>query len=599
MPHITVLTEDVINKIAAGEVIERPASVVKELVENALDAHATRIIVEIKWHGKELIRVTDNGEGMDEEDAQNCILRHATSKIKDTDDLFAITTLGFRGEALSSIAAVSRLTLRTKQKEKMEGIQISVEGGVLSSQSFIAMDQGTSMEIRDLFYNTPARKKFLKTDTVELRHIIDVVSRYALLHPTIALTLRHEGRELVHSPSVEDMRSNIASLYGILLAKELLEVQYDEQGIKVDGFISPPYRTRGDKSLKELFVNGRWVRNEDIMNAVYEGYHAALFVGTHPVVFLQVDVDPRTIDVNVHPTKAEIKIEQKEKVCEAVSRAVRQALEKNNIIPQVNPMMEQQATLGAGMPSVLKSSAAGESYYSFEPSAQTVFRVAEGAAAMMPPEDLGNHPNYSIEQEEITWKQPISMFPALRLLGQVHKTFFVAETLGGVYYIDQHAAHERVLYERFMEQYLKQGVEVQQLLQGEIIQFTAAETAVVEEQREELEQFGFQLEPFGTNTFVLKTIPLLFGRQQRKEVLYDVLEMLKERKQKIGEAKEEIITRMACRAAVMAGEELTIVEMEHILRELGETQFPFTCPHGRPTILKVSVEELQKKFKRI
>ncbi|MEK6901081.1 MAG: DNA mismatch repair endonuclease MutL, partial [Nanoarchaeota archaeon] len=402
--------------------------------------------------------------------------------------------------------------------------------------------------------------------------------------------------ELVHSPSVEDMRSNIASLYGILLAKELLEVQYDEQGIKVHGFISSPYRTRGDKSLQELFVNGRWVRNEDIMNAVYEGYHAALFVGTHPVVFLRVDVDPHTIDVNVHPTKAEIKIEQKEKVCEAVSRAVRQALEENNVIPQVNPVMEQQATLGTGMSSALESSAAKESYYSFEPSAQTVFRVAEGAAAMMPSDDFGNGP---IEQEETTWKQPVSVFPAFRLLGQVHKTFFVAETLGGVYYIDQHAAHERVLYERFMEQYMKQGVEVQLLLQGEIIQFTAAETAVVEEQREELDQFGFQLEPFGTNTFVLKTIPLLFGRQQRKEVLYDVLEMLKERKQKVGETKEEIITRMACRAAVMAGEELTIVEMEQILRELGETQFPFTCPHGRPTILKVSVEELQKKFKRI
>ena len=384
MPQITILTEEVINKIAAGEVIERPASVVKELVENSLDAHATRILVEIKGYGTELIRITDNGEGMDEEDARNCVLRHATSKIRNTDDLFAITTLGFRGEALSSIAAVSRLTICTKQKEQLEGIQLSVESGIIFSTSVIAMDQGTCIKVKDLFYNTPARKKFLKTDAVELRHIIEVVSRYALLHPTTSMTLLHEGKELVHSPSVEDMRSNIASLYGTQLAKELLEVQYEGEGMQIHGFISPPYRTRSDKSLQELFVNGRWVHNEDIMNAVYEGYHATLFVGTHPVVFLRIEVDPKTIDVNVHPTKAEIKIEQKEKVCNAVSNAVRKTLEKNNVIPQVNPAMEQQKTFGTPLSSASNTK---ESYYSFEPSAQTVFRVAEQAAAMMPKED--------------------------------------------------------------------------------------------------------------------------------------------------------------------------------------------------------------------
>ena len=644
MSKINVLTEDLINKIAAGEVIERPASVVKELVENSLDASSTRITVEIKDSGKKLIKVSDNGEGMSEEDAKLSIVRHSTSKIREVNDLFAINTLGFRGEALASMAAVSQLSIITKQESEVEAFNLVVEGGNMISSGVLSGEKGTTIEVRNIFFNTPARKKFQKSDAVELRHILDVVIHYALMNPEISFRVKHEGHELLNSPAVENMKDNIASIYGVSLAKDLIEVNYGNEYVIVKGHIAKPHQVRNDKNQQAIFVNGRWVKNEEISRAVYDAYHSTLFVNKHPVFVLSLELDPKKIDVNVHPNKSQIKIEQKKEIYEAVKESIRRTLENNNLIPVLGRQKEEgkQETLGSGgnisdEVKGKKKETNKESKYVFEPSKQSALKVEDEVEDDFLDEDDSSEDLEEFEQlddiqitkEEkkeyikniVTRRRPTNesyatpegdvivkakplihdsgRFPVMKLLGQIHKTFFVAETLGGLYYIDQHAAHERVLYERFMKQYMGKGVEVQKLLQGEMLEFTAAEKIIIEDNREELEKFGFTLEEFGGNTFIIKTIPLLFGRQQPKEIIYEVLTMLREGKQKLMETKEEMVTRMSCRAAVMAGEELTIGRMEEILKELAETELPFTCPHGRPTILKIDVYELEKMFKRV
>ena len=589
MSKIILLPEDLINKIAAGEVIERPASVIKELIENSLDAGATKITVELEESGKKRIKISDNGEGMSPEDAEKSILRHATSKIRSVEDLFSIKTLGFRGEALASIAAVSKLNITTKQKNVLEGFTLQIEGGAILSRDIIGTEQGTILDVQDIFFNTPARKKFLKTDAVELKHCLDVVTHYALANPSVTFKFLHNNYTLLHSPDLNDARSTIASIYGVQTAKELLEVKYQEEKIKISGFISKPYHVRNDKNQQVLFVNGRWIRNNDVTNAVYEGYHSTLFVNKHPVFVLHLELNPETIDVNVHPQKQEIKIEQKEQVAAAVAVAVREALQSNQLMPTLDVNTEQQITFGTPVP---RKEAKTAAKYPFEPSAQTIFAVEETTASYgeqeAAPVILEQYQSNDLVEDKL---------PSMKLFGQVHKTYFLAETEGGLFYIDQHAAHERVMYESLLNQFLHGKVEVQQLLQGEVIEVSAAEKILLEEKKEELKTLGFDLEYFGGNSFVVKTIPLVFGKVKVSELLHDLLTMLENNKS-ILEKKEEILTRMACRAAVMAGDVVTIPQMEKILRELSNTELPFTCPHGRPTLMKVTIAELEKKFRR-
>ncbi len=607
MPKINVLPEELINKIAAGEVIDRPASVIKELLENSLDAGATRIIVEVKDYGKQLLKVADNGEGMDEEDARKALLRHATSKIKDLNDLFSIQTLGFRGEALASIAAVSKLTITTKQKGTLEGFSLMVEGGTVTNEGIVAAEKGTTIEIEDLFFNTPARKKFLKTDAVELKHIVDVVTQYALIHPQVSFRLIHDLKELLNSPSVEDWRSNLATIYGVEQAKELLEVEFENNitGIKVYGFISKPYDARNDKTMQSLFVNQRWIRNEELTKIIYDAYHSLLFVNKHPVFVLNLTLDPTKIDVNVHPTKAEIKIEQKKEVMEAVFNAVRETLRKNDLLPVMDFQAEQQLTFGNAVSNILKreENKTESTKYTFESSEQSALQVKESEAV-----DYGEEIVPEITPS-FTYGSPITIptadtipesdkLPPLRLLGQIHKTFFVAETPGGIVFIDQHVVQERVLYERFMEQLMNQKVAVQNLLRGEVLELTPVQKLLVEENKEKLRELGFLLEEFGENSFVLKTVPTLFGRAQSQELLFEVISELKEHHNRIEQIQEEIITRMACRASVKAGDTLTVTEMQRLLYELSHAKFPYTCPHGRAVLIKMESEELEKKFRR-
>ncbi len=635
MPNIKVLDEDLINKIAAGEVVERPASVVKELVENSLDAGATIINIEIKNSGQDLIKVSDNGSGMEEEDARNSILRHATSKISSEEDLFAINTLGFRGEALASIAAVSQLSIITKQAGQIEAFNLAVESGEIISSGILAAETGTTIEVRNLFFNTPARKKFLKTDAVELGHIIDVVLRYALINPEVAFNLTHDGHPLLNSPSVDNLQNNIASVYGIKLAKELLEVNHEQEGISIYGYVVKPHLARNDKTQQMIYVNGRWVRNEEVSKAVYEAYHSLLFVGKHPVFILNLKVDPQKIDVNIHPQKTEIKFEEKNKIFKAVFTAVKNSLQNHNLIPVMDLEAEQQLIFGTSVSGSFSGqdekeingeigrkgeigrrrdiekrgdvekresgersrdrSGERKHYYPLERSEQTFLGKILGEK---------ENEEYATPEEEIIipeqWKEQLTIekIPPLRVLGQINRTFFVAETADGVMFIDQHVVQERILYEKFMGQLMNKNVATQSLLRGEMLEFNVLENLLVNQKLAELQRLGFQLESFGENTYLLKTIPSVFGRMQPKELLFEVLENLKQNKNKLETVQEEIITRMACRASIKAGDIVTISEIQQLLDELANCNLPYTCPHGRSIMIKVTVEELEKKFRR-
>jgi DNA mismatch repair protein MutL len=609
---IKLLSEDLINKIAAGEVVERPASVVKELVENAIDAGATSIVVDIEDSGKKLIRVSDNGKGMTQKDAEKCVMRHATSKLKTVEDLYAISTLGFRGEALSSMAAVSQLSIITKTQEQFEGYNLVFEGGNKISSGIIAAEQGTTIEIRNIFFNTPARKKFLKTDSVEMRHIIDVVTHYTLCNSQVSFKLTHEGHLLINSPIVENQQDNIGSIYGVNTAKNLLKLEYQDQFISISGYIGPPYEARNDKNQQVFFVNGRWIKSLELTKAVYDGYHSMLFVSKHPTFVLHLTMQPNKVDVNIHPQKSEIKIEQSEIITKSITQAVHNTLREYNLIPIVN--VEEQLTFGR--PVSKPQSVQQETKYNYEPSKQAVLHVREKAVItnkeqlhdvltnVINADDFEEDDGIFQEEEPpMIIEQPqqqihTEKFPPLKIMGQVHKTFFVAETPGGLFYLDQHATHERVLYEKFMQQFMGQNVEIQTLLQPDIIEFTVAQRVLIQEHQHKLHEYGFQLEHFGENSYVLKTKPLVFNRIQSKEIIVEFLQSLALGKNTLEEFQETIITRMACRAAHMAGDELTTTQMETVIKELAKCKDPFTCPHGRPTMIKVESSELEKKFRR-
>ncbi len=613
------LPEELINKIAAGEVVERPASVIKELVENSIDAGAKHITVEIKNSGKQLIKIKDDGCGMNEVDAKISLQRHTTSKIKTADDLFNIATLGFRGEALASIAAVSKLTLTTKQEPNIEGYKIEMHGGQVISEGISAGVTGTTIEIKDLFWNTPARKKFLKTDSVELRHCVDIVTRYALLHNNISFKLIHDGRLLIHAPATEDHLQNILAMYGKSLSKELLEVHLEDEdlGIKITGHIAKPLAAKVDKSYQSIFVNGRFVRNQTITRALYDAYHSLLFVGRHPIAVLEITVDPKTIDVNVHPQKTEIKIEQKDLVYTVVHKAIKDSLEKNSLVP-VDTIQSEQVELDA---QISKPKLPDIPKYQFESAEQTVFTEEETnkqdtkemeereETEFLIAEDGEGESKEQEEQITTTFIPQTNVatseieknikLPEMRILGQVHKTFFIAETPGGMLLIDQHVVQERVLYEKYMQEYLNKHVAVQKLLSPELISLTAMQTITALQYLTKLKELGFDLEHFGGNDFSLTTTPTLLGRVQATDLLHIVIKELNEGKVKeLNRVQEEIITMMACRASVKAGDSMTVPQITKLLKELSECQLPYTCPHGRAILIKITSDDLEKKFLR-
>ncbi|MFH1065511.1 MAG: DNA mismatch repair endonuclease MutL [Nanoarchaeota archaeon] len=619
---IHMLSEEVINKIAAGEVIERPASVIKELMENSIDANSNYIEIDVKNYGKELIRVSDNGSGMAREDALLSIRRHATSKIANADDLFSISTLGFRGEALASISAVSRTVILTKRHDADEGVKVEIEGGNLLSSSSIGTAKGTTIEVHNLFFNTPARMKFLKQDSIELKAIADVVTRYALLYSNVAFRLTHNGHNLLSTASTSDLINNLSSVYGKDAARQMIKIDFKDNAMEIRGYISKPSLLKNDRSYQSFYVNGRYVKDETITQALYDAFHSLLFVNKHPLALLSIKLNPDSIDVNVHPSKAIIKFSQPVKVYQSVFNAIRAALRENSLITDyevkeentplakfntmASNVVEQKAP---AMPSMQDSfadkNADSMPLQNSMPPAQGLQQQAFSAITMNEIQNtLPNTKETEAALSELSTSSAaeavlLSKLPAMKILGQIAKTYFLAETDNGLLLIDQHVVQERAYYEKFMGQMTGNSIAVQNLISPAVIEFTPAEYAIVSSNLELMSSLGFQIEEFGLNTFILRTVPSVFGRIQAKELLQDLLEELSTgEKTSIEKLKESIITRMACRASIKGGDDCSIPQFISMLKELDKCAMPWTCPHGRPIIIKFSRDEIEKMFRR-
>jgi DNA mismatch repair protein MutL len=567
---IRILSPEVASQIAAGEVVERPASVVKELVENSLDAGAKQISITVKDAGRGLIEVADDGAGIPPGELALTVSRHATSKLSTADDLFHIATLGFRGEALASIGSVSHLTITSRTQNEDIGARLRVDGGRAGSVEPVGTPIGTIVRVTDLFYNVPARKKFLKKDVTERRHIEQFVSRYALAYPNVRFQLSQEDRLSVQTFGNGDRREVLAALYSLDIAQQMLEVLAEYDQIRITGFTSSISFTRSNRREITLFINGRWVQDTALVTAVVQAYHTFLMVGRYPQSFLFLEMPPELVDVNVHPTKAEVRFQERDRVFSGVQRAVRRALLAHSPVQGIEAdafdMVKQGFNSG------------------WERRAWS-----------------GTETDY--QQPSLTWQPPSESqggikMPLLRLIGQVAATYLVAEGPDGLYLVDQHAAHERVLYERYIDQ-RQTEIPSQAVLEPVAVEFTAADARLLTDQLEVLVQLGFQIETFGTNTFLVRAVPSLLVGIDPKAALRVLVEDFEEDETPLqSEQEARIIARICKRAAVKGGQILSIGEQRALLTDLEACRSPRTCPHGRPTMIHLSVDLLERQFGR-
>lgn len=579
---IKILPDEVASQIAAGEVIERPASVVKELIENALDAGADQIEVLAEGAGKKLIQVADNGVGIPAEELRLTVVRHATSKLTSAEDLFRIQTLGFRGEALASIGSVSRMTITTRSHEEEVGARIVVAGGEVTGEEQVGAPQGTVVRVEGLFYNVPARLKFLKTDRTESRHLKETVVRYALAYPKVRFSLVSEGRTAFETTGSGDHREVLLAVYGLEIGKRMIEVYAGGGGVEISGFISPPDLTRSNRGEIQFFVNRRPVQDIALTKALTQGYHRLLMKGRYPLAVLFLELDPEGVDVNVHPTKAEVRFRDKGQIFRAVEGAVRRALLANTPIPEVGGMRGTRLWSSGVEQFPDRGKDAGARGSAWEKRA--------GLARGDLPEWEGEQPREPVLEDLQT--------PILRLIGQVAAAYLIAEGPDGLYLIDQHAAHERVLFEKFLDQRDDRPT-TQALLESVTVEFPPASADLLEENLELLRDLGFELESFGPHTFVVRGIPALVSGTEPGAAVRAVVEDLEVDEAPLEkDLEEKIIARVCKKAAVKAGQVLSPEEQKALLKDLEACRSPRTCPHGRPTMIHLSVDLLERKFGR-
>jgi DNA mismatch repair protein MutL len=564
---IRLLSPEVSSQIAAGEVIERPASVVKELLENALDAQAGSVSVAIAEAGRRLIEVSDDGLGIPSDELALAVSRHATSKLATAEDLFHISTLGFRGEALSSIASVSRMTITTKIARSQQGARLRIEGGSLGKAEPIGAVTGTIVRAEELFYNVPARLKFLKTDVTERRAIDALVTRYALAYPHVRFKLAQDSSVILQTSGDGDRRAILAALYGVDVARQLLEIGAQEPGIGVVGYISPTSLTRSNRRDITIFVNGRWVQDTPLTSAIIQAYHTLLMVGRYPLGALFIDIAPDDVDVNVHPAKTEVRFRDSDRVFGFVQRGVRRGLLAYTPVPQVAPHLWGQKN---PEPEVAWTAAG--------PDSLPVGRALEAPAAALP---------------------GVGHLPLLRLIGQIGDTYVVAEGPDGLYLIDQHAAHERVLFEKLMRQHELTSIPSQALLTPAVVHSAPQSTGLLSTQLPLLKHFGFDVEEFGPNTFQVRAVPALFSDRDPSAAVLAIVEDFEEDETPLQDQVEKRLAARVCkRMAVKAGQTLSREEQVALLADLEACDSPRTCPHGRPTMIHLSVEMLERQFGR-
>lgn len=582
---IRLLPPEIASQIAAGEVVERPASVIKELLENALDAGAASVTVTVREAGRSLIEVADDGQGIPASELPLAVSRHATSKLLSAEDLFRITTLGFRGEALASIASVSRLTLTSRAAGKTTGARIRVEGGLEGQPETVGAPQGTVVQVEDLFYNVPARLKFLKQDTTERRAMDGLLSRYALAYPQVRFKFINDNAPVLQTAGDGDRRAILASLYGVDVARQMLEVLAEDEGLRLTGFTSPAALTRSNRKEITFFVNGRWVHDAALATALLQAYHTLLMVGRFPLSVLFLEIDPEEVDVNVHPAKSEVRFRSTDRVFSFVQRSVRRALLAYSPVPQVPP----QTLWGGHGPSLAglhgPSSQGGLDW-------QMAAEPGEGSAPGGP-DSASSLPAAPPEQATL------GGVPLLRLVGQIGASYLVAEGPDGLYLIDQHAAHERVLFEKLLAQHERKNIPSQALLTPATVQFPPGQAALLESQLEALARFGFDVEPFGPGAFQVRAMPTLFGGADPATALRALVEDFEEDETPLQtELEAKIAGRVCKRLAVKAGQPLSVDEQRALLTNLEACDSPRTCPHGRPTMIHLSVDMLERQFGR-
>ncbi|HEU5141320.1 MAG TPA: DNA mismatch repair endonuclease MutL [Bacillales bacterium] len=632
MGKIVRLDDRLSNKIAAGEVVERPASVVKELAENAVDAESTRVDIEVEEGGLTRIKVIDNGEGIPKDDVELAFDRHATSKIKNERDLFNIQTLGFRGEALPSIASVSHLEIKTSTGEDA-GTHLIIEGGKILERHSSASRKGTEIVVTRLFYNTPARLKHLKTVHTELGNITDAVYRMALAYPSVSFSLLHNGKKTFQTNGSGDTRQVIASIYGVNTAKKTVPIYEQSIDFTVFGFIAKPELTRASRQHMAIFMNGRYIRSYPITRAILEGYHTLLPIRRYPISVICIDMDPTLIDVNVHPSKLEARLSKEKELCQLVEKAIKDALRKLQLIPETvlpkrkHADVEQQRfslehassdnqakgteTRNIQYPAGQARSAQKQNLFDVNLSTPLSEPIVRESEPVTDYPDGRREDDFKViknqddtdgisAEEKSVDENHGTRVPTLYPIGQMHGTYILAQNDKGLYLIDQHAAQERIKYEFFRDKVGHVTQEVQELLVPLTFEFSSAETAIIEENLNRLKEVGVFLESFGQGTYLVRSHPQWFPEGFEKDTIEDIIDqVIADKKADIAKLREDAAILMSCKRSIKANQHLRNDEIFSLLESLRKTVDPFTCPHGRPIIVHFTTYEMEKMFKRV
>lgn len=620
MGKVHRLDDNTINKIAAGEIVERPASVVKELVENSIDAGASIIEIEIKNGGRQLIKVTDNGCGMEHEDAILAIERHATSKIYASDDLLNLRSLGFRGEALPSIASVSNFSLLTKTKAADCGTLIEIKGGIVKKVKQTGSPDGTTITVQDLFFNTPARLKYLKSIPTEAGNISEIVARIALGYPEISFRLQHQEYEMLFTSGNNNIYDTITAIFGKDFAKEMVAIKYEADGLKIHGYYGKPAIARTNRKYEIFYVNRRFVYSRLLSSAVEKAYHTLLPIARYPFVILFLEIDPGLVDVNVHPAKFEVKFVDESSIYKAVYHTIHSSLKENSLLANwispedsyqqlqnSNDVVKTQSGSGSpiannpfsGSNSSLSNTAVQRPVYSrdnlnikydsFEHTKEEVASVQEAARSAI----------YDKETSDLGTVKGLDLYNIYIFPKTIKNTYILVQDGKGLLFIDQHAAHERIIYERLF-QYSNETLGTQSLLIPETVTLSYAQFKAIVERLKLFNDLGFELETFGGNTLIIRGIPVVLIDMDYKQIVLDLIEEYLNFKifKSPAEIKESFIITMACRTAIKAGDKISPIEIEGLIKDLFKCDNPYTCPHGRPTIFRMNYEELEKKFLR-
>lgn len=662
MGKIQELSERLANQIAAGEVVERPASVVKELVENAIDAKATQIDILIEEAGLKKIQIVDNGEGISQDDVENAFKRHATSKIHNRDDLFRIRTLGFRGEALPSIASVSEMTLETATADETQGSYLFLKGGKIEEHRPASLRTGTKITVENLFFNTPARLKYVKSLQTELSNIGDIVNRMALSHPNIAFRLVHDGHKMLSTSGTGDLKQTLAGIYGVATAKKMLKVEAKDLDFTLNGYVSLPEVTRASRNYLSVIINGRYIKNYALNKAIINGYQSKLMVGRYPIAVLEITMDPLLVDVNVHPTKQEVRLSKEKELMELISRGIAESLRQINLIPDVGenpsfkrkvekihteqldlPLEEQpkkksdlnydpktgifyvepkqpepvetpvplkeeivEKTMTVPLETEQEKAAIVEETPEplIEEEITTEEQVYEEAANADHPEfDLSTQSGEKVIEQAITKlenEHPKERFPMLEYFGQMHGTYLFAQSKDGLYIIDQHAAQERIKYEYFREKIGDVSDDLQELLVPFVLDYPNNDAIKLKEQTELLQEVGIYLEEFGPNSFIVRAHPTWYPAGQEESIIREKIDMLLVTGSvSVKKFREATAIMMSCKRSIKANHHLNEAQARVLLSDLAQCENPFNCPHGRPVLIHFSNSDMEHMFKRI